>query len=232
MSAGSILLYGESGVGKTVATHRAFKRAIVLKTEEDAHDSVLVDQEREPPSIALPNDFKGGTLFEIVVNSIKKINQEINEGKYSTLVIDSGSDLADRLLMDYSLNVTNNALKLYPAVELQMKQILNLMWGANRWIVMLCHENAPFTSPDGQYYRGCPKFPGRNLPMILHYKFSVVARLIFDPLTNSRAIACKPGDSSWLYKDRFGFLKEEQPLDIIPMVQNILKVKTGKGKEK
>lgn len=226
MSIGSILIYGESGVGKTVATHRVFKKALVLRSEEDAHDSVLADLGVEPACLPLPVEFQGGELFKKLEQLACVINREIASKKYTTIVIDSGTELADRLLMDHSLNVASDPRHLYPAVEMQFKLFLTSIWKNDRWLVMLCHESAPGSTSDGMFFRGGPKFPGRQLPGILQHRFSVVARACFDPMTQERQLVCEPGDTSWYYKDRFGILKNEQPLDLAPLVQGILKLKT------
>jgi hypothetical protein len=166
----NIMLYSESGVGKTysITTLPDLSRVVVvaaekgLKTLKD--NNVHVDLSK---------------LRVLTVTDYKELNDAArlirdNISTVDTVVIDSLSKVAERILVT-EREITTDARKLYPELEAQMLRLLNQMLDMDCNLICLCKQGK---SGIAGLEKNTAIFPGRALPQNLPYEFDYVFALL------------------------------------------------------
>jgi hypothetical protein len=211
---GTIAIYGPTKIGKTLDVCHCFRNALVLLTERGGLDSVQSNLGYTPDHVKLmsiENPFK--EAIDALDGAVKKA---LSTGKYKSIVLDTGSELADRLLDPLMTRHHNDARRAYPECYRQFKAIIRrLMAWSNLWLVVIFHEAKPKTT-ENKYEKGGPKLPGaltEDVPSL----FSTILRATYGD-ADDRVYQCDALSSQCIMGDRFGVADLEQPMDLRPLV--------------
>jgi hypothetical protein len=218
----SILLYGESGIGKTTDVGYVFRKAVWLQTEPGGLHPVLRSVGYTPDRI-------------VEIFDIERPDKELEEGiayalalkkekLVTSVVLDTGSEIADRMLVMY-LKKFRDPRQAYTAIQHDFTTSIRRLVGAGLWFIMICHEIAPeVDTKTGAKLRGGPMLPGRRLPRALPPKFDIVLRADIDDSGldgSTRVYRCNPLDANWIMKDRLAVTEDVQPMELAPLVYRI-----------
>ena len=224
---GSVLIYGPTKIGKTLDSCNAFKtrskQPFVLLSEPDGLSSVASNLGWEPDHHELV-DLKNPFTEAIQVID-KRVLPAAKAKRYSAVIIDTGSELASRFLDAHAEYKTENPLKLYPVVTRQFRMIVRKILTGGLWCCMICHEQEPRDNELSGFRRGGPKLPG-NLVEDVPSMFSLILRAGLEVNEDGegyyRVYRCDPLSPRWVMGDRYSVTKEEQPMDLRPLVFQVL----------
>lgn len=228
----SCLLYGETGVGKTILALQAFDPRKVAWCLFEAGALDVADPPYDDginPWKCHPRDV--GHVFECLsmrdpwAQAIK-VNAAIcrlaREGKISAAILDGGSTYATR---EHNLLMGNSVKESYAEesrlVGRHVTVLVENIQAAGIPVVLICHEK-PYSDLSGR--KGGPAFPGqatKDLPA----KFSGVFRMQWgtgDDGQSQRMLYADPADQLWYTKDRTRIIRGEQPANLRAWYEKII----------
>lgn len=225
MSVGvSILIYGDSGIGKSTDVAYVYRRAVWLLTEPGglvpAEQCIGHVPEHVCPLYDIDNPDR--ELRDVVENHVVPL---ACAGKISSVVLDTGSELADRMVAAWKarkMDVRQVFGRINDEFLTAIRRLINLKeLGLD--IVCICHEIGPERDDDGNLLRGGPLMPGKKLPRTLPPKFDIVLRaaISVDIGNKGRVYCCDPLDPSYIMKDRWGVTGAVQPMELAPIIYRI-----------
>lgn len=222
-SGGTILVYGATGVGKTLDVHHAFgKDTLTIVTERGALDCVEAHLGREPDTLTL---FDTVNPYNSAIKTIEAAERACAQKRYKAVILDTGTALAERFFVRVSGQVDHDGRRLYPRVTSHFNDIILRLLNLPAWVVMICHEVAP--KDQGGFIIGGPKLPGRDLVRSVPSMFSLVLRAVKGPMPgavgNVRHYRCDQMDAQYIMKDRYGAAKRYQDLDLRPILWRIVR---------
>lgn len=223
---GSILIYGEAKVGKTLDACFAFQNSLVLLAEPGGLNSVYV--QFKCAGIPLPNTKESGltaVTLKNLVNPMQEIIEILNNPGFMNgkraVIIDTGTELADRIVAAVAASNPSNKFAPYQQVYSQISTLVRVLLVREIWLVMLCHEKPTFYDDSGKKQKGCALFPGSALPAKMPGMFSTIIRATMKE-DGSRVYQCDPKDSDWKTGDRFHACLPEQDLDLRPILWRMI----------
>lgn len=229
---GSVLIYGPSGVGKTVAVCKTFRRSVVLLTEFDGLASVQTLCGFTPSHVV--ELFSVDAPFEQIEKAILTVVEPLAKKKeISSVVIDSITEVSDRILGVMMARTkgdstpTGNAMIAYPEVGRETMKIVRRLQGMGLWVVCTALEQEPKIGIDKKLRRGGPLLPGKLVEQ-LPGQFSLCLRAAVAP-NKTRVLLCDQLDPVWIMKDRYNVCEVEQPLDLGPIMSKVMSVKAALG---
>ena len=219
----SILIYGESGIGKSTDVGYALRKAAWLLTEPGGLIPVIRCIGYTPSIIHTLFDSKDpeGELRRAIN---REILPGIHSGEIRTVVLDTGSEIASRMEGAFGRRFTHGQ-QVYREIADVFVDIINILTTQGIWFVMICHEVPPELDKLGKKLRGGPLLPGKKLPRRVPPKFDMVLRatvkegaLVED---HERIYECNPLVMDYITKDRFGVTLPEQPMELAPIIWRI-----------
>lgn len=218
----SIAIYGESGVGKTLTVCATFKKAFVLLTDPGGLNSVEANLGFTPAHVELVNLDKP---FEEAKSFIQtKLPDIIKKGGYSAVVLDTGTELAMRVLDAKFATLGEDGRRVYPSAGREVVRILRMLLTLPVWTIVIFQEQGPEMKERG-FQIGGPRLPGTMAKDIIPL-FCEMYRIAIedDPttMTARRVLKCDQLDKSWKMKSRHGAASEVQDLDLRPIVHRIM----------
>jgi len=213
---GTILIYGRTGIGKTLDAFHCFERAWGIVTERGALDSVSANLGREPKHFELiaPDD-----PYRAMLDTInKQITPRVQTGEITSLILDSGTAWAEGLLMT-AVSKAGDSRQGYTKFATQLRRTMDKLLALPIWIVTLWHEEESESTSDG-FFRGGPACGWRKLRQPIAGKFSAVYRAAV--VNGKRVYQCDGTDAMWIQKCRYGAAAKEQPLDLRPILWRIM----------
>lgn len=221
---GTIAIYGRTKIGKTVDANRCFQKALVVETERGATNSVRAFLRRDVLRVKAFSIDEPEEEINRVITSV--LPEAIAKHGVTAVILDTGSELADRIFVVEAKRCGNNGMVLYPRVGSVFKTILRKILALDVWVVAIFHEREP-GSIQGRFSRGGPKLPGRLVEdapglfdMILHA--TLTSGAVSDNLDGAtgrrRVYRCDPLDAEWVSGDRYNAALDEQPMDLRPIM--------------
>lgn len=241
----SVLIYGPTKIGKTLDICNAFKTKtklpFVLLAEPDGLASVESNLGWVPPHHELTN------LNDPFSEAIQAIDQKVSpmakRGLCSAVIIDTGSELASRLLDAHAQYKTDNPLKLYPVIGRQFRILIRKILTMGVWCGMTCHESEPRDNELSGFRRGGPRLPG-SLVEEIPSQFSLILRAGVELDTSGtqevsleegdeiglgavevkyrRVYRCEQLHPRWIMGDRYSVAQPIQEMDLRPLLFRIL----------
>jgi hypothetical protein len=214
----SILIYGRSKLGKTVDTAYAFQRAFWILTEPGALVSVpaclgyMPKHKIEILDISSPYMEAKGAIEKHVLPGIKS-------GAISSVVIDTASELTDRML-GAELERVKDPRQAYQSVTNNFKRLIRMILKEKAWVIAICHESAPSTDDSGAFHPGGPLFPGKGLIQSVPSLFDTILRA--DVEMGRRVYRCDPLSPLWRMGDRSNVTTSVQPMELAVLVFKML----------
>jgi len=152
----------------------------------------------------------------------------VKEKKVTSIVLDTGSEIADRMVQAASKRYTNK-MQVYGEIYVEFNDIIRTFVALTEtyglWFICICHDIGPVVDEKTrQRLRGGPLLPGTKLPRAIPPKFDMVLRAaVHDDLTERRRVyLCDPMDPDYIMKDRFGVAGDIQPMELKPLIFKIL----------
>jgi len=165
----NVILYGESGFGKTysISTLPDFSRAVIIAAEPGL--KTLRDNDM-PEGISQIRTLVATTYdeFDLAARLIRD-----NISTIDTVVIDSLSKVSERILTT-ERERTTDARHLYPEMEGQVMRLLNRMLDLECNLICICKQGMANVAG---FDKNAASFPGRQLPKNLPYEFDYVFAL-------------------------------------------------------
>lgn len=244
--AGSLLIYGESGTGKTLDAAHAFRQSAYILTEPGGLTSVesCLGPEFLPKHVLEVFDLaKPVVEFDRQVKRALELFRQGQLGPIPAVVLDTASELSVKIIAAAGVKEYKTA---YSVVEQTIMHAIRQFLALGReglWFVCLCHEDPPGVDEQTRRpYRGRPLFAGRKFPPRVPPLFDVILRAQLDPahanslgdLTppgatpaspppNPRVYYCDSTNGDWVTKDRMGLMPEPfQPMELLPLILRYL----------
>jgi len=213
----SIAIYGPPKIGKTLDVAATFSRAFFLLADPGGLTSVKAHLGYTPPHVELINlDDPFGEIMRAID---QQVVLDIKAGKHTAIVIDTMSELADRILNVEDRLSKGNARQSYPKTAQKIKAITRKLLMFPIWFVGIFHEQEPIADESG-YIKGSLALPGSKLPFAIAGMFSTVIHAVAMPgMTDSgRVYTCNSVDPHWVSGDRTGACMTRQDMDLRPIV--------------
>jgi len=213
----SILIFGKTKIGKTLDVCYAFRKAFVMLAEPGGLDSV------ESNLGFMPNHRLLTDLDNPFIEATNMVNNIIlpgcKSGAITCVVIDTGSELADRFATAAISQVGIDARKWSPLVQRWFKSIIRPILSQGVWTVMICHEQR---ADDFSGRPGGPKLPGA-LTEAVPAMYSLILHAVVKPTVDGygRFYECDPLNPTWNTGDRFGVTEDSQPMELLPLIFKI-----------
>lgn len=207
----TILVYGKTKIGKTVDVQYTFgENGYTLNYEPDGLSSVEANLGFVPPYhelISITNPY-GETMEHLN----KVVIPQIKSGKIKCVIMDTGSEFADRLLSVELGSVGQDARRAYPLVYQKFTTVMRTVLQSGAWFVMICHQK--IADPENDRMGG-PLLPGRLVESVPS-QFSLILRAAMKNTTTGRerVYYCDPLDPDFLMGDRYGAAFAEQPMEL------------------
>lgn len=222
----SILIYGDSGIGKSTDVANAFRKAAWILTEPGGLDPATRCLEYEPHPVYELFDVKQPEKeFNTLLNST--IIPKAESGEIRVVVLDTASEIADRIItswIDKGMDTRQAYGKIVGEVLTPIRRLISLT-PQGVWFICICHEIGPEKEEKtGNLLRGGPLMPGKRLPRQLPPKFNLVLRAAVssDIGEETRVYRCNPTDPHFIMKDREGVVPREMPMELAPIVFRLL----------
>ena len=213
----TILIYGNTKVGKTLDACHTFKKGIVLLAEPDGLASVVSNLGYEPKHIPLTNLDEPEVEL---VQAVETVRPMMMDGRCSCVILDTGTELGNRLLSSFRRRFPKNGFGAFGFVQDTIQDLIRRLQTTPAAFVMLCHESSP-TIKDGIKYLGGPLLPSKPLTQTVPTMFSVLLRArIHDRF--GRVYECTKDPCDWQMGDRYGATANLQPLDLRPIMFRIM----------
>ncbi len=152
----------------------------------------------------------------------------VKKKEVSTIVLDTGSEIADRMVHAASKRYANK-MQVYGEVYVEFTDVIRTFVALTEtyglWFVCICHDIGPVVDDKTRLrLRGGPLLPGTKLPRAIPPKFDLVLRAdVEDDLTErKRVYRCDPMDRDYIMKDRFGVTQDVQPMELKPLIFKIM----------
>lgn len=194
-----MLCYGESGVGKTTLCATAPKPIII-----SAEKGLLALAEKDIPVIDVTN-------LEGVLEAHKFL---LNNNDYETICIDSLSELAEKLLIEFKGEV-KDARKAYGRLNDEIATVIRLFRDLpNKHVFFICKQTRIVDEFSGKIIHG-PLMPGKALPLSIPYYFDIVTcmRVGVKDKAEFRYLQTQPS-LQYEAKDRSGKLDSIEKTDL------------------
>jgi hypothetical protein len=214
----TVLIYGKTKCGKTLDVAWTFgENGYWLNYEPDGLASVESNLGFVPPYhelVSLTNPY-GETLEHLT----KVVLPQVKQGKIKCVIMDTGSEFADRLLSVELGVVGQDARRTYPLVYQKFATIMRTALQSGAWFVMICHQKLADQENDRM---GGPLLPGRLVESVPS-QFSLILRAAIKdtPKGRERVYFCDPEDPYFLMGDRYGAAYIEQPMELKPIMWRV-----------
>ena len=193
-----VLSYGPSGVGKTTDMGYSFPCALFVAAP-GALNSIESVCGYSPDRIAV----------DTLDDATKLVGEVGKSGKYSTMVIDDFSFLAEQTFA--SLEGKYTGFKLWGKLRDQVLAFRNQSRYAGVNVVMNAWEKGPKNNPDGTRTRGGPQLSGK-LPEQISAMCDMVVRAVHEGQRQPWPTVYRCGnDPNWVMKDRFNVASVVDP---------------------
>jgi hypothetical protein len=214
----TILIYGGSKVGKTLDVCHTLRKSVVLLAEPDGLASVTMHLGFTPPHIELTNlNEPEVELF----NAINVLKPKMLSGDCSSVILDTGTELANRMLASYRKRWPKNGFGAFGFVQDVLQGAIRELQTTPAAFIMLCHEKEPIMK-DGIFYKGGPLMPTSALTKTIPSMFSLIMHARIDKRWG-RVYDCNKGETNWQVGDRYGATANLQPLDLRPIMWRIVR---------
>lgn len=213
----SIAIYGPPKIGKTLDVISAFNKAFVCLADPGGLVTVQSHLGFLPAHAELTNltDPYGEIMRVIDQQFIPGLQQK----KYSAIVIDTVTELADRILMAEDVFTKNDPRRSYPRTAGKIKAIMRKCMMLNTWFVGIFHEIEP-TIEETRVIKGSLALPGGKLQVAVAGMFNSVLRAVYQ---SERMYICNPADHSYITGDRTGACKSRQEMDLRPILWRMVR---------
>ena len=214
----TVLIYGKTKVGKTLDVGYTFgKNAFFILSEPDGLSSIEANLGFLPDHEELVN--VNNPYAEVVALLNKRILPDIKKGKIKAVVLDTGSEFADRLLAVELIAAGNDGRRAYPQVYWKFTGIMRTILLSGAWFVMICHQKIADQDNDRM---GGPLLPGRLVESIPS-QFSLILRATVEdtPAGRQRIYHCDPLDPDFIMGDRYGVAFDKQPMELKALMWRI-----------
>lgn len=216
----TLLLCGASGIGKTTSAIKALnpKRTFWIATERGALLPAL-NPEINPSGI-VPDFVEALDMvnpWAEAMSLIKFALEQCERGRYDVVVIDTLSSLADREYLRVR-NVEKITDKYGAANKVLRQRILPVVWqliSTGPMVIAISHDREP-SEIDGHITRGGPRLAG-DLVSTVPSLFDICLRCDVGALPTGavgRIVRLEPLNKKYVDKDRFGQIKDGDPLDL------------------
>jgi phage nucleotide-binding protein len=208
-----ILVYGESGAGKTCLIP-TIDRPFILSSENGLSAISEVDL---PYSIISSHDD--------VIEAYNWIVGSAEASQYSTIAIDSLTDIAEAILAPKKAKA-KDPRQAYVEMADEINDLVRKFRDIPGYHVYMTAQLEKIKDEFGSIVYG-PNMPGKQLGPRLPYKFDIVSAMRIvrnngeDPY---RVLQCD-GDGSWLAKDRTGKLNRFEEPDLGAIITKITGVR-------
>lgn len=214
----SILIYGDTKMGKTLSACHAMKKALVVLSEPDGLSTIATHLGYMPNNIELLNiDTPEVELAQVT----QYIKPKLMNKEYSGVILDTGSELSSRLADSFADRWPKNKFGKFDFATREIKRFIRNIQVTPAVLVMLCHEKKPSVN-DQIFYKGGPVFATNNMAQAMCGMFSIVMRACYVQ-GKGRVFQCLRNTTQWYMGDRYGATADEQPLDLRPILWRILK---------
>lgn len=216
----TLLLSGPTGVGKSVAVIKATnpestywicaeRGALLPAVDPNINPSGKIPQHDTATDLARP--------WEETIAYIRKGMEGHKKGIFRTIVLDTISSLADREYL--RIRNADHVTDKYGAANRMLRtRVLPVVWellNCGAMIIVLSHDKEP-TQIDGILTKGGPRLPG-DLLQTVPSLFDIVLRArrgAGPDGSTMRLIRFDAMDERYTDKDRFGIVKDGDPLDL------------------
>ena len=204
-----VLVYGQSGAGKTTLIKTAPKPIIL-----SAEGGLLSLQDCDIPYIEIHNLDELGEALNFL--------QQSEEGKkFETVALDSISEIAETVLSESKIGLKDGRAAYGEMNDVMAKVIRSFRDLPNRHVYFSAKIDKTTTDTGAVLY--APSMPGKTLSQQLPYFFDEVLalRVVADKDGQiQRALQCQ-SDPLWLAKDRSSRLEMWEPADIGAVIKKI-----------
>lgn len=207
-----MVIYGVPGVGKTPLGATAPKPIII-----DAESGTLYLSDQDIPTIEI-EDFDG------LEEAYEWLDDKKNRKPFETVVIDSGTEVAEFVLADLKKEAKDNR-QAYMALGDRAMEVFRLFKDLPMHVVMICH--AKVVESDGvEIHRA--GMPGKALVEKIPYLVDeYLALRVSDDEGGFKYLQTRP-TFDWDAKDRSGTLDPMEEPDLTKIFRKILKGKKSK----
>ena len=221
----SILVYGASGIGKSTDVLYTFRKAAWLLTEPGGliPAAECIGFDPHPVYELFDVDNPERELVDVINKDIIPMAQQ---GQISSVVLDTGSEWADRMMTKLMSSVRDPRQAyggIVGSVLTPLRRLINLkQYGV--WVICICHETGPALDSDTKMrLRGGPLLPGKNLPRSFPPKFDLALRATVDQGLGeaTRIYQCDPLDPDYITKQRGNAAPKKGPMELGPIVWRI-----------
>lgn len=223
---GTLAIFGESKIGKTLDVGNAFGQGVYfLSCEPDGCSSIetslgWMPMGARPEELLVDLD----NPYEEVINRIHQtIVPSVEQGLVTAVAIDTLTELADRFAASLRAKGMTDARHLYPLLLDQITRIIRTLEHLGVWTIAIGHEMLP---EGGR--KGGMQVPGTRLQQKIPTMFSVMLHACWDrgplpkpgeqPQPPKRVYKCHVGDPEWYGGDRWGACLPVQDLDLRPIL--------------
>lgn len=207
----SVLIFGDSGLGKTVAVNRALgPKAYWLCAERNAlapcTDPVLNPHGRLPD---FDHCLSTEKPMEEATHCVQKVVPHLQSGKYRAVVIDTLTTLAGREMHRIHTveRIKDDYGKASSALDERIMRLVHTVLAQNAVVVCIAHPREP-TTIEGRPKKGGAQLPGKGA-ISLPQQFDMVLRFkvgMDQDGNKKRVLHVDPLDTLWTTKDRYSVL--------------------------
>lgn len=214
---GLIVVYGPSGVGKSLDMCRCFRGGLTLLTDRDGLRAVQTLDKRTPRHVLLKD--RAAPLKEARDVLERVVRPIVAEKKATAVLVSTATELAGRVLTEW-LGRMKDPRQAFQQAQRDFLDLTEDLIDLGVWVVYECHESQP-VEEEYRVRPGGPKFPGKNLEEEVTYRASLVLYAKYNT-AGERVYRCEPSDPLWRMKDRYNVCEREQPLDMLALLKKTL----------
>jgi hypothetical protein len=207
------VIYGPSGIGKTYSIPTAPK-PLILSTEE----GLLSIRDADVDVIEINS-------FADMIEAYKWLVEKCKDSKceYETIVLDSISELAQKMLAEYKKD-ERDPRRAYMTLAEEIVSMIRRFRSLPAHIIFMAKQAMIMDEYTGKTFYG-PLLPGRVLPIEVPYQFDLVLALRFIKHEGKeyRVLQTQP-DIQYSCKDRSGKLSQYEKPNLSALFHKVIQV--------